>query len=429
MPNTIRAHAAEVLELRLISTSGVEHNITPLLLTMSLNMSLFNKAIFGSVTIGDGVGVHYLLPIIGEERLILSFRSRGRDVKTFEGRVTSMVNQEFDDSYQMAQYTLEFVSEIGFQNLVARKVSHYTNANPLDAIYDLTDNYLNTDKFVETMDEQYAKNVEVVYPKVDPFKAIDMVCSRTYEQRGNRSSLFMFYEDLDALKFINIESLFEQTNIPDYFFDVFETEGTNTRDREFYRILNISYDQKFNTEHKFTEGLVDSELIRFDPITKRILSTTSNFRTLAPDFTGYSEKKPFITTNTSDFLSQYETKDDSTKDIGRRSKVSYKVLNEFDSFAYKSLAFSKSAGIFEAMFQTMIEITVPGHTGRKPGDIINVPAFPRGTSFSEGSNVEEYLQGKFVVTGVRHVFNRAEITTILNLAKPSFEKRIESVEI
>lgn len=428
MPETIRAHGVEVTELTLTSTGGVKHGVLGQLVDATFNMSLFNKAIFGTITLADGVGAHYLLPIIGEEKLKIVFRSAGRAIKEFEGRVIGMRDIQYDDTYQMLQYTLDFVSELGFQNLVAPKVSHYTDANPLDAVYDITENFLQSDKFVETFDGQYAKNVEIIYPKVDPFQAIDMIVSRTYEGRGNRSSLFMFFEELDALKFVNIESLFQQESIPDYYFDMFETETSKTRDKEFYRIIDVTYDQKFNTEHKIAEGMLDSEVIRFNPITKQIQNVKTRYRTLAPNFESL-DGSSFINTNTSDFLSQHEFKDEQSKDVGRTSAVSYKVLGEFDSYVYKTLSYGKSKGMFESLFQTMMEITVPGHTGRKPGDIINIPAMPRGTSFSDGTNREEYMQGKFIVTGVKHVFNQGEITTILNLSKPSFAKQIESVEI
>ena len=426
MPNTIRAHANEILELSLTSTDGTVHKVQPLLVDGTVSMSLFNKAIFGSFVLYDGVGVHEFLPIIGEEKFKLVFRSRGRAVKELTGRILGMRDVEFDDTYSAVSYSLDFVSDLGFQSLTGKTVAHYTNASPLEALYDIVDNYFDTEKFVEYSDHQYAKNVEIIYPKVPPFKAIDMILSKTYEGRSNRSSLFFFFEDLDALRFENIESLMSQTQIPNYFFDVFETETSGTRDKEFYRIIDYNYKQKFNTQDAINNGIVDSELIRFDPITKQVLVTETKFRNVSEDLTPF-DSSTFRKKNTADFLQSLETKNEP--DIGRTMTKSYKVLSSFDSFVYKSMAYGKSIAMYESILQTQLEITVPGHTGRRPGDVINISTFPNGTSYNDRSNRDRYLSGKFLVLGVRHVFNQGEITTILDLSKPSFANRIESVQI
>lgn len=428
MPDTIRAHAGEILELTLTSFSGVSHDVKALIVDATINMSLFNKAIFGTFTLVDGVGIHYLLPLIGEETFSLSFRSRGREIKELKGHIISCSDQEFDDSYQSMTYTLDFVSEIGFQNIVANKVSHYTNAQPADAIRDIANNFLDLDKFVETLDEPYARNVEIIYPKITPFGAIDMICARTYEGRSNRSSMFVFFEDLDAYRFVNIESLFEQTVVPDYFFDVFESGASKTRDKEFYRIIDMSFKQKFDTVSRINNGLIDSELIRFDPITKRVNVSHYHYNEDARNFTPL-DGSTFIPSATSNFMTRYEHKDDTTTDIGRTALQSYKVQNQLDPFEFKRLGYGKAMEILESIMQTQIDITVPGHTGRRPGDLINIPSFPRGTSFKAGTNREEYLEGRYLVTGVKHTFNQGEITTILSLAKPQFAKPIVSVEI
>lgn len=437
MPS-IRAGGWEVAQLRITNDDGFDEDIKGLLIDCQINMSIYNKAIFGSLKILDGVGLHYACPLLGEEKIEMIFNSSGRAVKSFNGRILKMSSPQYDDNYHSITYTLDFVSETGFQNLIAPKVSHYIKTAPDLAVESIVNNFLDgggwSSKFIETFPgtdgpTPYANDVEIIFPKVSPFKAIDMIAARTYSNYISRSSLFTFYEDLDAYRFLNIDELFNQnSDVPNYFFDVFENEYYNIRDKEFYRIVNMSFNSKFDTQSKINNGMLDSSLIRFDPVKKQISSRDTTMSKMAYDLTGLDSYN-FINANREDFLHEIEFDKNKSKDIGRTSVQSFKVESDFDPFDYKALAYGKTMAMFEALQQIRIDITVPGHTGRKPGDVINIPGMPRGTTYADGTNAEEYLQGRFLVVGVKHAFTLVQGSTVLTLAKPTLAQKIESKEI
>jgi hypothetical protein len=190
----------------------------------------------------------------------------------------------------------------------------------------------------------------------------------------------------------------------------------------------VSFNSKFDTQSKINNGMLDSSLIRFDPVKKQILSRDTTMSRMAYDLTGLDSYN-FINANREDFLHEIEFDKSKSKDIGRTSVQSFKVESDFDPFDYKALAYGKTMAIFEALQQIRIDITVPGHTNRRPGDVINIPGMPRGTTYADGTNAEEYLQGRFLVVGVKHAFTLVQGSTVLTLAKPTLAQKIESKEI
>lgn len=328
----IRAHDVQ-LDSVIISNwaETVQQDITNIIGDITLEMGIYTKVIKGTITVLDGIGLHTYLPIIGEERIYIDFKSAGEDkiYRNMKFRVTGIKNFEFGDSYDGTSYILDIVSEEGIQNVASGgDVSHYVRSRDSRALVeDIVENWLlSYDKPVTTLNEQYATDVEIIYPNVSPFKAIDMICRRTYDAELTKASNFYFWEDLDGFKFCNLHSCFD-TEPVEYFFEVTESHGSGagntSRINEFFRIVSIDIPQRTDTIAKMTRGMIDSELLRFNMVDR-----TLNFRQHTYRLTADLLKpidKLYRLTNTEDFLLSLE-KDETVKGKpNRMSLVNYNV--------------------------------------------------------------------------------------------------------
>ena len=429
----IRAHSVEVARIEMESHDGESRtNIMEQAVQVVMEMGIYTKTIYGSIQMYDGVGLHGSVPIIGEEKITFVFNSSGREERQVEVYVTRVYDFEFTDDYTAASYKIDFIGKEGFLNFIKRgDIDYYVNSdNPLKLIEDITDNYLETDKFVTTGDEEYTGDVEIVFPKVSPFKAIDMIRARTYNKDTTQSSAFMFFEDLNGFRFMTIDSMFKQPAV-EYVFETSESQsgGTNTnRIYELYRIISFEMRDKANTPNKFKNGMIDSELFRFSLVDKKLRSTKQQFSKFASQLPGLDNN--FRISNTTDFVNEYQKDiENLSKYNGAMHNVSYGVNQNFVSFDTKAATFSKTLAMIESLKQIQFDIVVPGNTDMMPGMLVDIKTWPRAVTYNTRDRYDKYLKGKSVVVGVKHMFNKGEITTILTCAKPSPAEKFVPIDI
>lgn len=432
----IRAHDVQLDSIIITNyAETIQHDIKQIVGDVALEMGIYTKVIKGTITILDGIGLHTFLPIIGEETITIDFKSAGED-RTYRNmlfRVIGIRDFEFNSAYDSASYVLDIVSDEGLVN-VARggDVRHYVkSSNSFDLVDDIVKNWLLSNKDLSSQNESYATDVEIIYPNVSPFKAIDMICRRTYDADATKASNFYFWEDLDGFKFCNLHSCFDTTPV-EYFFEVMETAGSGagnlSRINEFFRIVSFEMPQKANTVRKINNGMVDSEYLRFNMVDKTLRFTQQTYRDQAESLKPIDKK--YKLTNTDEFLYTYETDETDLGKPNMMNLVNYNVQESFTSFEKRSLSYSKSAAFVESLNQMELTIVVPGNTDLQPGHTIEINNFPKGTNVSKGPDkFDRYMNGKYLVTGLRHIFDQTKITTVLDIAKPTFNADIISIPV
>lgn len=439
----LRPHQAEIEKIDLINIDGTtKTNMLNLVTFMTLDMGIYTKVLYGTMYIMDSVGLYSSTPIIGEETIEIVLAARGYEKKKLRFNVVRIYDFEYSDDYKATAYKLDFISKEGMTNIIKDgELKHFVSTTdkftPADLVRSIVSNFLDSSKQVATGNESYADSVQVLFPKVSPFKAIDMICSRTFNGDTTKSSNFMFYEDLDQFNFKSINTMINTTPV-EYYFNSMQQGDIGTmnsnigmkREYEFFSIVNFRMPNKSNNIDRIRNGMIDSELLRFNPIDKGLHTNKQTYDQFINNFPSLElpeKRAPFTTMNSFEFFYRYASS--NPEEFASYHNVNYGVQESLTSFNSKAASFAKSSAMAEAMKQIQYDIVVPGNTKIMPGQTIEINTFPRGVDYNDGDKFEKYMSGKSIVVGVRHVYNQKDFTTILTCAKPSLAQAIESIHI
>lgn len=248
--------------LTLTTVNGQQIDVLTQMLNMEIYEDIFSPVITGSITLLDNINLFYKLPICGEEKLTVKFRSWNYDPsgnqkvnyfhRTFDIIKITNVNQLTD--YSM-QYTLQFASP----ELKKNETTHISKAFKSQTISKIVSNIMTNDYDVEeptglgfpteVLNEPWVRSpfvtdndIEVQYQKIDEDDSIELFVEKTkYEepcitipymkpfdiinwlsQRAMRNSAgrakqsasqdsanFLFFENKRGFNFVSIDTLLE----------------------------------------------------------------------------------------------------------------------------------------------------------------------------------------------------------------------------
>lgn len=255
----------ETLELENFDGNTVD--LTDFFSSVSYTEDIFNPCIYGSVTIVDGIDFHQYLPICGEEKLRLVYRSTEEDEidKTF--RVYRIGNKRTVDNNREA-YTIYFCSEEMVTSKRIRVSKSYKNRSIADIVSDITSNYLETEKDV-IIDDTLGQH-HIIIPNLSPLQAIQW-CSANARSPNSDGALYSFYEDKDGLRFANIETLMEEEPInPDNPIK-YNVQGVERDNQRFPETSLVSYDIERASKDLLSaldDGVFANRTVGIDILTK-----------------------------------------------------------------------------------------------------------------------------------------------------------------
>jgi len=226
--NTLQNYENECdYDISFYNYKNVEFKVGPSLFTeINIYESLFeDNVVNGDITFSDSAGWEERLPIIGQEKIKISFFNKRIPANKFEGTyiVYKMSEKMIRDRIQM--YTLFFISEeyiINLKNKVSKSYKAKTASEIVSSIYDtyiaknVTKNRkpLYFDKVGDSDSSFYLNHI--VFPRIRPFQAINMLARKatpinvknidTNLESRNFSS-FVFYENSMGFWFKSIGDL------------------------------------------------------------------------------------------------------------------------------------------------------------------------------------------------------------------------------
>lgn len=297
-PNSEQIYENECdYEIVLLNYKNIEYKLGESVFTeLNIYETLFeDNVIKGDITLLDGSGFEERFPIIGQEKIKISFNSK----RTPETRITGtflvykMSEKIMRDRLQM--YTLFFVSEEYIINLKNKVSKSYKGKNASEIISDIYDNYIVknvNDEYkplfydkVGDSDSSYHLN-HYVFPRIRPFQAINMVARRatpinTIKEGKNTSntirnfSSFIFYENSKGFWFKSISDLLDPVTLKqsaefkDNNLDaVYEEKGIDSQ--------NESTFERENKNKLYVKNLSVSSSVRV-PMANYVISPQNNF--------------------------------------------------------------------------------------------------------------------------------------------------------
>lgn len=452
------AHVVEVEELSLVNHAGEEVDIRPIFIEIDVENSIFDPGIQGTILIYDAVGLINRLPIIGEERLKISYKTPGNRSKKGEFVIWKISEEHPDPKGNSSTYRLHFCGQEMIANGRNNLAKSYTNTDQaLEIVREILGTYLESGKELRTREPTIKDPAKVlVIPYYSPFEAIDMVRRRAYTERTDSSNYFLFFERWDSWYFTTLDSLVEDpinnretdtvegesggSPLPDteswkeswwsYASDKFIDDSIHAKDIRRVSVMRIV--SRFNTIEKVTEGAYDNEVVQYSIVDKALYSNTFNFAQQGKVTMGGS-KDPFDTDsprgseekntpNTDQFLS-ITGQVDSGFAGGQAPKVYFRLKDpeEKDGVVKKAGGAYRSTRVL--LNQIQISVTVPGDTMVDVGDIIHL-VIPRFDSMDD-TQPDKFLYGKYVVGAVRDsILSPDKHVMSVDLYRDGFWKKI-----
>ena len=441
MPTKVdRPGAFELSDVILISYQSFDGAGTPKRLSIrslvqefSIYESIDGKFLSGDMTLLDGTNAIQTLPITGFERVEFFFRTPGTDkgfdfsVKTGHPMFVYSLKNRSGVNPRSQIYTLKFVSTEAIRNHQTRISQAFTGQID-QMVTDICYNYLKTKK--DLMVEDTKSNHKFVMPRLKPTKAIEQLRKNArslhYENSG-----FLFYENGDGFNFKSYEGLFcKKDGSPRPVKAHYSPKIKNIGEDPVYALQsveNFTILQQFDTLNNTANGVYASRLITHDLYNKTFEELDFDYNKeygkqnhLEQDANGDKRSDngilPFFNYDNGDtFGNKSEGK------IYYQSETK-KIHNTHELPESKDIL-QKRISQHIATNSLIIEITAPGTTELRVGDIVNF-TLPKYAPFSkeDPKDNDKYLSGRYLISAARHhvsTLNKRH-TLALELIKDSF---------
>ena len=441
MPTKVdRPGAFELSDVILISYQSFDGAGTPKRLSIrslvqefSIYESIDGKFLSGDMTLLDGTNAIQTLPITGFERVEFFFRTPGTDkgfdfsVKTGHPMFVYSLKNRSGVNPRSQIYTLKFVSTEAIRNHQTRISQAFTGQID-QMVTDICYNYLKTKK--DLIVEDTKSNHKFVMPRLKPTKAIEQLRKNArslhYENSG-----FLFFENGDGFNFKSYEGLFcKKDGSPRPVKAHYSPKIKNIGEDPVYALQsveNFTILQQFDTLNNTANGVYASRLITHDLYNKTFEELDFDYNKeygkqnhLEQDDNGDKRSDngilPFFNYDNGDtFGNKSEGK------IYYQSETK-KIHNTHELPESKDIL-QKRISQHIATNSLIIEITAPGTTELRVGDIVNF-TLPKYAPFSkeDPKDNDKYLSGRYLISAARHhvsTLNKRH-TLALELIKDSF---------
>ena len=357
----------------------------------------FNSpTLYAEISFDDRIGLINDFPIIGEELFEITFQTPGLSYPTtykFNSFAVSDVQQQMNGKGYT--YTLKCVSK---EQLTQGNINISNSYN--ETINDIVDNifntFLKTEKIVNI--DPCKGNETIVFPKVTPFVAIDIIRKRAVHPKYLSSS-FVFFENQDGFNFKCIEQMMEdgKEKIGSKKFYYFSNgqKDKNTEALMFRSIIEYENIGRTELTDLIQEGGVKNTVTTFDIFSKKVSDTTFDMTKKFSQMVG-SDKNNTLNISESmikDFANAPTFSFFIPKDTNRKE-------NFLENMMGARLAYQK---LFNSNF---VRTYIPGDSSIKAGDVIELN-LPIASGTTEAKGTDNTVDGNYIVTRLRH-----NITTV-----------------
>ena len=450
MPTKVdRPGAFELSDVILISYQSFDGSGTPkrlsirsLVQEVSIYESLDGKFLSGDMTLLDATNAIQTLPITGFERVEFFLRTPGTDkgfdfsVKAGHPMFVYALQNRSGANPRSQIYTLKFISVEAIRNHQTR-VSQAFTGNIDQMVTDICYNYLKTKK--DLIIEDTKSNHKFVIPRLKPTAAIESL-RKNAQSLHYENSGFLFFENGDGFNFKSYEGLFcKKDGSPRPTKAHYSPKIKNIGEDPVYALQsveNFTILKQFDTLNNTANGVYSSRLITHDLYNKTFSETDFDYNKeygkqnhLEQDdngdkrsdngilpFFNYDAGQTFGTKNEGVIYYQSETsKVHDTHELPDSKNILQKRVSQH--IAVNSL---------------VIEITAPGTTELRVGDVINftLPKYAPNSKNDTHDN-DKYLSGRYLISAARHhvsTLNKRH-TLALELIKDSFNVSLPQEDI
>ena len=392
MTNTyIKSGAITIESITLLSLDGKrKHNLVGMISGFDIFEDIMFPVIRASFYVNDSLDVLNSFPIIGQERIFVSFSIPGDETKnSYVFDINSVENQINAPNSKSKVYVIHGIST-EFKKSNKQLVNKKYSTEATDIVQNVLTEIIQTKKKINIGDK--TKGIqEVLVSRLRPFQAIDMIRKRSVSEKYLSSS-YCFFENKYGFNFCSIEFLFDQLKNKAgdriFFYDTAtNTDAKNMSTRSILSLINLS---QTNDTKKISQGSLHNVVKRFDIFTGEVTETVFKNSEKQSQFKFPTDKpKPL---NSPDYDQKYGDTPAVTMLVPFSSHLPETFTNEAigarQSFATK-------------VSQNLYRINVYGDPTLTAGVVITIK-IPTPTGDTDQQKENRLISGNYLVSKLRH---------------------------
>jgi len=420
---------------------------------LTVEFNIYHDIFDHGITCELVLGIVEFMPIVGEETLVISFKTPTFDnLLTYVFRVYSITDKNKSEQ-RSDVFVIHGVSQEGLSNQRKGVKKSYVDLPASTIVKSIYNEFLKPteeeygiikkNKVLEI--EETKDNVSLVFPDKKPFDVINYLAGEA-ESKNDQESLasnFIFFEDADGWHFKTIDSMLTQDAVENFFLvdaQVEQEKDMGDKINPHQKISNLDFESQLDTLENLDMGLYFNTIETIDPITKRF-TTDSYLYERDSSKIGHVEKsfnnRKYLTEN-----SIFKNDAGSSKSIMIISNIgeNYSKQNFLNAAVtndpqirnprkiHKFLKYDIASRL--QLENISFSVTVPGNSDIRIGDIVNLH-IPQSTSKKDFEKKVNILYDKrFFIIALRHTYNKKDNSffTVFECVKDSFAKELVEVE-
>jgi hypothetical protein len=384
-----------VKRLLISSSKSVGASIVPLDQMLSLDIweDMTKPTMYATLTLLDTLGILEKFPIIGEETVEIEFQTPGLATPAkYKFRCFEVSNMQRLANGKGMSYTLRCVSEEHLRNsgMMVRESMTEIIGNMVPYILQ---KHLQTTK---PMIVDQTKGIQtIVFPRISPLRAIDMLRLRAVS-KDYTSSAYVFFENQAGFNFKTVEGLYKDglASVGSRVFNMNQNamaEGQAIAD-SFRTLQSHQVIHRADSMRKLTQGAFRSVTRIFDVATKSYETVNYDFETAFSSFETAAKK---TLSNTTEWLDEY------SKGV-RKQFFGIKDTSRPDVFITNTIGVRNS--FVELLNDDITRILIHGDSGLKAGDVIRLN-IPQVDGLTTRKTADAFMSSNYLITRLRHMIS------------------------
>lgn len=392
---------------------GNELNIINLVKSFDIYESLDNYTVSADFYLAEGIELVNEFPLGGEEFVELTFQTPTRAAIKYKFFVESVQGMRTNDPANLRSYMLRCCTKDFLLNSSMRFTKRYKDLKYDEALKTLLETDMGAEESLQTTEATKGK-FDYVVNNLRPFQIVDLIKERAVSAEGNKSSVFVFYQDNKGYHFQTVEKLIKERKGGAETF----TYDTGNRAEDYEKVKNIRNILSYETVTqgsaivKVTKGAMKNEIREFDlhrgtyydkqvytnPSDQGVFEKTDDPHDFnSADYNAYTTKFPGLTKMT--------IKDATRPEMEHNKNIHYQR-------AFR-----------ERMFQNSLRIRVYGDTNMRVGDVVKLK-FPEISGITRKPKQGKIFSEKYIITNLKHRCdqrgnNLFEHFMVMDVAKPN----------
>ena len=449
-------HAGQYIieDLRLVTTTGLEVDLTTSVMGITLFEDIFSMTVTGTIAIQDSVNLASHGPLLGQEYLHLKIRTpfvNKDESATIDFSKNAFLVHSISKREKLTGgvqgFVLSFVSQELVKNQRLKVTQSLTDTWSNIVKKMLTDKkYLNTKKRIDLEPTTGVK--KFIAPNVRPLDIIVLGMKQAVAVYKGEPT-YLFYETLKGFNFRTLASLYNNAALMEY---TTFAPGTNVKDgvidvfKDLRTVLNYEIVSNSDSLISYRTGMFGSKLITHDIISKSYDTSTYNYHDNWENeshiVSGVTEGKPdhplvshlTITEEglrVSDFPARTFLMPTSLSGGVDSQHTTENNTNPYMAYDPHKWLQRRNSQMIQLENALQVNISVHGNTLINAGDkvLLNLPynAVPKGP---KNEQYDKFYKGPFLIKKIRHDFfvtENPKHQMSMQLVKDSLEEQLDDV--